>query len=133
MLKLGMPSEPFWLDLVSGAKVKVRPLEMALYHASRAHGWKDAEAAAKVTRDAEGKLSADTDFLLLNSLFNGFCAQHLARYAVVEWDGVQAEDGTPAECTPDNAAKLMLIPAAGSKFLDAYTATVAAVIVEGNA
>lgn len=133
MLKLGMPTEPFWLDLVAGARVKVKPLEMAIYHASRAHAWKDAEAALKVKRGADNKLPDDTDFLLLNSLFNGFCAQHLARYGVVEWEGIQDPDGSPAECTPDNAAKLMLIPAAGSKFLDEYTRSVTAVIVEGNA
>lgn len=134
MLKLGMQKEPYWLPLVSDVKVKVRPLSMAIYNASRARAWADADVAAGVTRDAQGKVAEGSDFAMLNSLYNGFFAQHLARYGIEAWEGVKAAEGdVDAECTPDNAAQLMLIPAAGSAFLAVYTGSLLAVISEGNA
>jgi hypothetical protein len=134
MLKLGMQKEPYWLDLVSDVKVKVRPLSMAIYNAARSRAWADADKAAGITRDSEGKFPEGADFSLLNSLYNGFFAQHLARYGIEAWEGVQLADNSgSADCTPDNAAALMLIPSAGSAFLNGYTQSLLEVITEGNA
>lgn len=134
MLKLGMQKEAYWLPLVSDVKVMVRPLSMAIYNAARARAWADADKAAGVTRDKDGKVADGTDLALLNGLYNGYFAQHLARYGIEAWESVKTADGADdAECTPDNAAQLMLIPSAGSAFLASYTASLLAVISEGNA
>jgi hypothetical protein len=133
MLKLSLPKEPYWLPLPGGAEVKVKPLVLAIYQAARSRAWVDAEKESGVTRDAEGKFPPDADYSLLNGLQNGYFAQHLARYGVLEWKGVGNDDGTPADCTADNAAQLMLIPAAGAMFLDEYTKNFSVVASEGNA
>lgn len=133
MLKLGLAKEPFWLNLPGGAKVRVKPLTMGIYQAARTRAWADAEKASGATRGPDGKLSDDTDNALLNGLFNGYLAQHLARYGIEAWENIGDASGQPVDCTPDLAAELMLIPGAGTSFLSGYTASVQMVVTEGNA
>lgn len=133
MIRLSLPKEPYWIDLVAGARVKVTPLSMGIYQAARTRSWIEAEKESGAVRGTDGKFADDTDFPLLNGLFNGCLAQNLARYGVIEIEGVQDADGAPATFTPDTAAELMLIPVIGGKFLTEYTNSLTAVIAEGNA
>lgn len=132
MLRLTLPDEPYWLDLVAGARVKVKPLSTPIHNAARLRAWADAEKESGARRDAEGKFVEGTDFFLLNALYNGFFGEHLARYGIAEWEGVGAPDGTPVDCTPENITRLMRIPAVGTQFLSEYTKPISAVISEGN-
>lgn len=95
MLRLIDLTQPVWLALGSGVRVKVLPFTAALMLEIRADF--RAEIAA-LPKDGEPLHAED-----LGLRFN----QAVARHAIVDWEGVGDENGDPLPCTPEGIAALM--------------------------
>lgn len=95
MLRLIDLTEPAWLDLGGGVRVKVLPFTAALMLQIRADYRQEISALPK---DGEPLHPED-----LGLRFN----QAVARHAIVDWEGVGDEAGEPLPCTPDGVAALM--------------------------
>ena len=86
MITLNLKRENYWLDLISGVRVHVRPASTALVMAARVEALK--EEAEPALRSAA-------------------LIKRLAQLAIVEWDGVGGEDGEALPVTPDGVLALM--------------------------
>ena len=72
MITLNLKRENYWLDLISGVRVHVRPASTALVMAAR---------VAALKEEAEPALRSTA------------LIKRLAQLAIIEWDGVGGEDG----------------------------------------
>jgi hypothetical protein len=90
MLRLDLTSEPRWLDLGHGVRLRVAPLTTALMVASRS------DAAVEVLPDT----ATDEERALV-------FAKAIARRAVTDWEGVGDADGDPAPLTPEGIDALL--------------------------
>jgi hypothetical protein len=92
MLKLASTQrEPYWIDLLPGVRVKVRPITVAAIIAAR-------QAAAEAMKDG------GDDAVFLGSA--GF-TRSIARWGIAEWEGVGDADGRPVEPAPDTIDALL--------------------------
>lgn len=139
MIKLGMPKEPYWIDLAHGVRVRVRPLTTAMYEAARAKALRRVREIVDERRaieEAGGRVEglpdlADPDQAAGFSQF--VFAQGLAQAAVFEWEGVLAADGSaPAAVADDTVAELMMVHRLAEEFVVRYTATHERLILEGK-
>jgi hypothetical protein len=92
MLKLqSNRQEPYWIELLPGVRVKVRPITVAAIIAAR-------QAAAEAMKDS-GE----------DAVFVGSAAftRSIARWGFLEWTGVGDAEGTPVEPTPDTIDALL--------------------------
>jgi hypothetical protein len=86
MITLNLKRENYWLDLISGVRVHVRPASTALVMAARVEALKeDDEPALRSTA----------------------LIKRLAQLAIVEWEGVGGEDGEALPVTPEGIYALM--------------------------
>jgi hypothetical protein len=94
MLKLAPPSdEPFWLDLLPGARVRFRPISVA---------------AMLIARTAAGdvlKRGGDQATIEAGAAFT----RALARSGIVQWEGIGDEKGDIVVPTPDRIDQLLEI------------------------
>ena len=90
MLRLDLTSEPRWLDLGHGVRLRVAPLTTALMVASRS------DAAVEALSDA----ATDEERALV-------FAKAIARRAVTDWEGVGDADGNAAPLTPEGIDALL--------------------------
>ena len=80
MLRLAAQQrDPYWLDLLPGVRIKVRPITVAAIIAAR-------QAAAEAMKTPEG-----------DGLFVGSAAftRSVARWGILDWEGVGDADGAP--------------------------------------
>jgi hypothetical protein len=92
MLKLAARErEPFWLDLIPGVRVKVRPITVAAIIAAR-------QAAADAMKPADG-----------DAIFVGSASftRSIARWGILEWEGVGDADGVPIAPAPEHIDALL--------------------------
>ncbi len=93
MLKLSTAShEPFWLDLISGVRVRVRPITVA---------------SMLVAREAVGKVYRDEDQTDVTTRASMALVHELARRGIVEWEGVGTAEGEPAPVTAETVNALL--------------------------
>lgn len=93
MLKLSSAAtEPLWLDLLPGVRVKVRPITVASMLVAR-------EAVSKVYRDQD-----QTD---ANARASMALVRELAHRGIVEWEGVGTADGEPAPVSAETVDALL--------------------------
>jgi hypothetical protein len=97
MIRLPALTEPVWIDLGSGVRVKVLPFTSALMLAIRADYRRE---IADLPQDGEPLQPED-----LGLRFN----LAVARHAIIDWEGVGDENGDPLACTPEGVAALMSI------------------------
>jgi hypothetical protein len=90
MIRLNLKSEPFWLDLRHGVRVKVPPLTSAILIAARSD-----PALTALPEDAD---------LGVRSLV--FC-KAVARLTIAEWEGVADAGGNPVAPTPEGIDALI--------------------------
>jgi hypothetical protein len=90
MLRLDLTSEPRWLDLGHGVRLRTAPLTTALMVASRSDP--AVEALADTASDEERAL---------------VFAKAIARRAVNGWEGVGDAEGSPVPVTPDGVDALL--------------------------
>jgi hypothetical protein len=93
MLKLAAQQrEPFWLDIVPGVRVRVRPITSAAIIAAR-------HAAAEAMKDA-----AEAERV---SLASAAFTRNVALWGIVDWDGVGDADGNPIKPSPETIDGLL--------------------------
>jgi hypothetical protein len=85
MLKLSVDREPFWLDVVSGVRIRLRPVSVAAILAARA-------AAADVLRAGGENVETRAGFAFTRAL---------ARSGIIEWEGIGDKDGNPIAPSPE--------------------------------
>jgi hypothetical protein len=115
MLRLNLSRAPHWLDLVSGIRVKVRPISTAIFSAAS-------------TSPGMLALPADTH---TDARFVALCAE-IAKVAIIDWEKVAGEDGAPAEVTPEGIAALMDIYPVAKAFAAGYVVPGLMVSAEKN-
>lgn len=92
MLRLiAQQRDPYWLDLLPGVRIKVRPVTVAAIIAAR-------QAAAEAMKAQEG-----------DGIFIGSAAftRSVARWGILEWEGVGDASGAPVTPTPENIDALL--------------------------
>jgi hypothetical protein len=93
MLKLAAQQrEPFWLDLIPGVRVRVRPITSAAIIAAR-------HAAADAMKDV-----AEAERV---SLASAAFTRSVVLWGVVDWEGVGDAGGKPIKPTPDAIDELL--------------------------
>ena len=103
MLRLDLTSEPRWLDLGHGVRLRVTPLTTALMVASRSDA--AVEALPETASDEEQAL---------------VFAKAIARRAVTECEGVGDADGNPTPVTPAGIDALLEVWPIFEAFQAAY-------------
>ncbi|ARO53823.1 hypothetical protein B2G69_06430 [Methylorubrum zatmanii] len=122
MLRLPVPADELsWLDLLPGVRVRVRSATPAAMIAARA----EAGQAYRPENAPEGEEAPD------NRRWNAaeLLVRALARYAIVEWEGVGSAEGEPVPVTPANVDGLMKVWRAFDAFDRLY---VMPVLAEGE-
>lgn len=98
MLKLDTnPRDPFWLDLVPGVRVKVRPISVGAMLLARA-------AAADALR-LQSEAPAFEATVSAGAVFT----RTLAKAGIIEWEGVGDAKGDPVEPSPKAIDQLLEI------------------------
>ena len=116
MLKLKVQKEPYWLNLGSGVKVKVKPCTSAIFYEAKAFMNERVADMAKRYKDAKNSGVIDNDLPNLEEQTKreAFADQNLilglALAGIVEWDGVlEAESDEKAPLTPKKLRNCFLI------------------------
>jgi hypothetical protein len=92
MIRLDLKREPYWLDLAPGVRIRVRPCTTALVMAARA----SMNAGGEADDNARGAAMLKA----------------LAREAILDWEGIGDEAGTPIPPSPERIEALLdLYPA----------------------
>lgn len=86
MITLNLKRENFWLELINGVRVHVRPASTALVMAAR---------VAALQENAEPAVRSTA------------LIKRLAQLAILEWEGVGGEDGEALPVTPEGVFALM--------------------------
>ena len=120
MIRLGLQSEPYWLDLLPGVRIKVRPFGTALFFAAQ---------SAMVRVDTAGETLSE----VIDALRGVAFIKALARLSILEWDGVGDAKGQPAEVQPEAVDALMEIWQAAAAFERIYARPIAEIETEKNA
>jgi hypothetical protein len=85
MLKLSIDREPFWLDVMEGVRIRLRPVTVAAILVART-------AAAEALRKGGDNAQAEAAFAFTRTL---------ARLGIVEWEGIGDQDGKPVAPSPE--------------------------------
>lgn len=94
MLKLqSFAQEPFWLDLLPGVRVQVRPVSVSAMLLARAAA---GEALKNAGQQEDGTVKAGEAF-----------TRSLARSGIVAWEGIGHADGVPVEPSPERIDQLL--------------------------
>lgn len=139
MIKLELRNEPYWLSIMDGLKVRVRPLTTVIYEAAKIRGLRLASAAvAEIENVAAaggvvGGLPDLTDEDGRAALSQFLFVKALALEGILEWRGVGGPDGQPLPATPEHIGELMHVPKIAEAFISQYTQPLYAVVAEGNA
>ena len=131
MLRLNLQKEPYWMDLPSGVRVRVRPLSTAIMNAAQSIVIKQ----IKEMQEDESVLKPNLDVDSIRfGLSEALLVKALAQAAIIEWEGVmQPEGDAVAKVTQQSVAELMDIWFIGQEFWKQYTTSYFVLEVEGNA
>lgn len=138
MIRLALPTEPQWLELPYGVRVRVRPLSSVLMETAR----QIVAAEMRELRTSIAKLrEAGVDVVDPPNLEDATVshaealvrlAKALARVAVLEWDGVLGADGSVEPLSPASINRLLDVPSVCSSFFERYTSTLDVLEAEKN-
>lgn len=138
MIKLGLPKEPFWLDIVPGVRFFVAPLDTVIFEAARRKAnrqaleflsdWKE----RKASDSAPASWTHLEDVDIRGGLEDYLFARALAEAAILEWEGVADMDGKPVGPGPDAIAEVMRVPKVTDQFLIRYSEPFNMLVSEGN-
>jgi hypothetical protein len=139
MFTLSIPTEPRWVDLPLGVRVKIKPMDVLVITAARQHAARELRRmrADRAERIEVGAPIADLldldDDILAETITRMEFARGLARYGIIAFEGVGNEAGTEAlPFTQANAQALVLHQDLMEPFLMACLAPVTALAAEGN-
>lgn len=125
MLKLTLPTEPYWVEMPLGVRLRIKPVTTAIVSAAQ-------HRAARLGREAAEAAGGELDPDMSRGLAFVLMAKALARFAVEEWEGVAGADDAPLPLTGDAVESLMDIESMASAFWDAALKPIQAVSAEGN-
>lgn len=98
--RIDLPRQPYWLDLPFGVRIKVRPLDVALFSAATRM------AAETLSETKPGFARAIAEGESAKAVSDGVWAATLttavAELAILDWTGVIDEENGP--CLPDRQA-----------------------------
>lgn len=123
MLKLDLKTEPYWLDLPGGIKIKVRPITTAIMNAAQTNS----RVALRAMHEG-----APVDPQLRSGLGDSLLTKALANLAIIEWEGVMLPDGTPAPVEEKTISQLMDVWIVAQTFMDVYIFQLKLLEFEGN-
>lgn len=113
MLKLKIQTEPYWLELGSGVKVKVKPCTSAVFYEAKAFMNNRISETAKLYKSNKENGIQDPSIPNLEDVSKreAFADQNLilglALAGIIEWDGVlEAETDEKAPLTPEKLEEL---------------------------
>ena len=139
MFTLALPSEDYWLDLGLGVRVKVRPLTGVVAAAARSAAGAEVSTLRKLAAEREEAgapldgLPDLTDPHIREAMLKVAYARGLARYGIVDWEGVGNGDGTEAlPFTQAGAIELAAHPDMMDRFVESYLADIERARAEGN-
>lgn len=143
MIRLTLPTEPYWIDPRPGLRVQVKPLTTAVYGAARSRGAAKA-AELRTHRDAVTAAGGTVAGLpdlddphVRQGILDQLLAESLAVYAIVAWEGVGepglGQDDVPAPVTPENLEAFARLGGVADDFVTAYLMPLAEAAAEGNA
>jgi hypothetical protein len=132
MIRLNLPTEPYWLDLPLDVRLHVRPLDTAVYEACRYRAAREAKRRIEERKDSEAIASIDEDDA--DGLATFLVTAALAKAAIIEWEGVETADGSDiAPVTETTVSDLMRIPLIASEFRRRILEPYEHLVSEGNA
>jgi hypothetical protein len=99
MLKLSINREPFWLDLLPGARVKFRPVAVAAILVARI-------VAAEVLRAGGDDATVRAGVAFTRSL---------AQSGIAAWEGIGDADGNPVEPTKETIDAALEVSMSGRR------------------
>lgn len=138
MIRLDLKTEPYWIELVEGVRVKVWPLTPGLFSACQLYA--HTEVQKRVTKWDEKKgsnagnigLNLDDDNIR-SGLISEYMATFLAVNSIIEWEGVlhpKGDDIVPV--CEEKITALFQIFGVASTFYAKYTRAMDEVLTEGN-
>lgn len=139
MFSLHMPTEARWLELPHGVRVLVKPLDGLVYAAARNHARAAIQklAQARAEREAANAPAQDipdvSDDAMRAAVIDFELARGLARYGVIDFEGVGDDDDQPVRFSRARAEALVVHPEMLEPFVAAYTAPLERIEREGNA
>ena len=138
MIRLAVPKEPFWIELLEGVRIKNRPVTRIEQSAARAWAQRQ-KAGVNGSEDTIASLGGEVSGLpdmedpdVAQASEDLLYAQGLARRIIIEWEGVLDKDGTPADVTPEAIDEFMLLPYVGELFMTKVQQQVFEMFAEGN-
>lgn len=105
MIRLNLQSEPAWIDLIPGLRVKVTPITTGVMAAARI-----------AVQDAGVDLTGPAELVGIEM------TKALARTVIEEWDGVGDADGNPIDISPEGIDALLDVWQVFDAFQNAVTA-----------
>jgi hypothetical protein len=132
MLKLAFKTEPTWLEIGGGVRVKVPPLTPAVLRASEYLSWKTYSAVKAVANGGDDTVELpQKEIARLEGVFA--LARIRALCDVIEaWEGVADEKGHGLPLSDEALDAFASHPIAGPAFAQAYDRTIAPLVAEGN-
>ena len=132
MIRLNLPTEPYWLDLPLGVRLNVRPLDTAVYEACRYRAARDARRIIEERKESGNGVPVDEDNA--DGLATFLVTAALARAAIIGWEGVEDAQGSGAAPVNDTTVSdLMRIPLIASEFRRRILEPYEQLVSEGNA
>ena len=138
MIRLAVPKEPFWIELLEDVRVKNRPVTRVEQSAARAWAQRtkaDLNGSEDTITSLGGEVSGlpdmedpDVEQASQDLLY----AQGLARRIILEWEGVLDKDGKPAAVTPEAIDEFILLPYIGELYMTKVQQQVFEMFEEGN-
>lgn len=140
MFSITLPTEPRWLDLPMGVRVKVRPLDGLVITAARRHVQREVlrMRADRTEREDAGVPADDLPDLddenMAEAMFRLEFARALAKYGVIDFEGVGDASGAVAVPFSAGMAQALVVhPDMIDAFLAAYLSPHTELTSEGNA
>lgn len=137
MLRLSLSSEPRWLELPLGVRVLVQPLSASVMAAAQSYAQRVLREAIIARGEAIGVGAAPAgpdydDPDVRNGRIAEELAVGLARFGIMDWEGVGDESGAPLPITPA-ALEAFGRSELSATFVAAYDAPLREAASEGNA
>ena len=138
MIRLAVPKEPFWIEVLEGVRVYNRPVTRIEQSAARAWAQRQ-KSGINGSEDTITALGGEVSGLpdmsdpdVEQALADLLYAQGLARRIILEWEGVLDKDGKPAEVTPEAVDEFILLPYIGELYVTRVQQHVFEMFTEGN-
>ena len=137
-LRLTIPAEPEWVELLTGIRLHCRPVTRVEQAAARAYAKRkqgelgdSSDTLLAIGAETTG-LPDETDPDRIDAIGDLLYAQGLGRQIIFEWEGIVDDDGNPAECTLEAIDLFMRLPFIGDHFLNKVQEQINLLFLEGE-